>query len=180
MIKCSVFIATSLDGFIARKDGSIDWLEEANKAVPADTDLGYDRFFASIDALVMGRNTFEQVLSFPQWPYGTKPLVVLSRSLTRLPDGVPQSVSLSNEAPEKLVAHMEREGFRHLYVDGGKTIRNFLRAGLIDEMTITIVPVLIGEGLPLFGETGADVHYSLIASQAFDFGFVQNTYRKKP
>ena len=127
----------------------------------------------------MGRKTFEQVLTFPQWLYGDKPLIVLSRSLSSLPGGAPDTVSLSKESPEALVARLEREDFHHLYVDGGETIRGFLRAGLITEMTITTLPILLGEGLPLFGLTGKDQHFTLVSSQAFDFGFVQNTYRKK-
>lgn len=179
MIKCSVFIATSLDGFIARKDGSIDWLEEANLTVPLGTDLGYEGFFESIDALVMGRKTFEQVLTFASWPYQEKPLVVLSRTLAALPAGAPASVSLSTETPFAMVNRLEEEGFHHLYIDGGKTIQSFLQAGMIDEMTITTIPVLLGEGLPLFGQIEKDIHFTLTGSRAFDFGFVQNTYRKK-
>jgi dihydrofolate reductase len=177
VIKCSVFIATSLDGFIARKDGSIDWLEAANQTIPVGTDLGYERFFTSIDALVMGRKTFEQVLTFPEWAYADKPLIVLSRTLAALPTGVPANVSLSHETPIDLVSRLEREGFHHLYVDGGMTIQSFLQAGLIDEMTITIIPVLLGEGLLLFGQIARDVHFSLVSISAYEFGFVQSTYR---
>jgi dihydrofolate reductase len=178
MIKSSVFIATSLDGFIARKDGSIDWLDAANASVPPGTDLGYESFITGVDALVMGRKTFETALSFPQWPYGSKPVIVISHTFAGLPDGVPATVSLTTETPETLVRRLESEDHRRLYVDGGRTIQSFLRAGLIDEMTITIIPVLLGEGIPLFGQLSEDLHFTLVSSRSYDFGFVQNTYRK--
>jgi dihydrofolate reductase len=178
VIKCSVFIAVSLDGFIARLDGSIDWLEAANQTVPVGTDLGYEHFFASIDAMVMGRKTFEQVLTFVKWPYEKKTLVVLSRTLATLPEGAPASVSLSRETPSVLAHRLEVEGFHHLYIDGGKTIQSFLQAGLIDEMTITTIPVVLGEGLPLFSDIGEDIHFSVVSSRAYEFGFVQTKYKK--
>lgn len=174
--RCSVFIATSLDGFIARSDGRIDWLNEANALVPAGEDCGFAEFFSSVDALVMGRNTFEQVLSFPEWPYGSKPVVVLSHSLRSLPAQVPATVSLSAGSPTALVARLSARGLRHLYIDGGLTIQSFLMANLVDEMTITVIPVLLGSGKTLFGSLQRDVNLQLIASRAYDFGFVQSTY----
>lgn len=177
MSRCSVFIATSLDGFISRPDGSIDWLEQANAAIPKGEDCGFAEFFASVDALVMGRNTFEQVLTFPAWPYGGKPVLVLSRRLAALPGQVPPTVSLSSEAPARVVERMASQGLRHLYVDGGLTIQAFLAAGLIDELTLTVIPVLLGKGKPLFGALPRDVALELVSSRAFDFGFVQSKYR---
>jgi dihydrofolate reductase len=177
MSKCSVFIATSLDGFIARPDGSIDWLNEANALVPPGEDCGYGRFMAGIDALIMGRNTFEQVLTFGEWPYGETPVIVLSRSLTSLPAHLPGTVSLSAEEPLQLVQRLSADGMQHLYVDGGLTIQSFLAAGRIDEITLTLIPVLLGQGKPLFGSMAGDVHLQLLSSHAYDFGFVQNTYR---
>ncbi len=177
MTKCSVFIATSLDGFISRTDGRMDWLERANRQVPQGEDFGYARFMASVDGIVIGRTTFEQVLTYEKWPYGTTPLVVLSRTLKSLPANLPATVSISAEAPLRLVDRLAARGLEHLYVDGGKCIQSFLAAGLIDELTITLIPVLIGNGNPLFGPLPGDVRLELIASQAFDFGFVQSTYR---
>lgn len=177
MLNCSVFIATSADGFIARADGSIDWLEKVNASVPAGTDLGFERFFASVDVLIMGRKTFEMAMSFSQWPYADKAVIVLSRSLSGLPAGTPGSVTLSHELPAALVQRLSAEGFSHAYVDGGLTIQSFLAKGLIDDMTITVVPVLLGQGLPLFGPLAQDVALEMIASQAFPFGFVQTHYR---
>ena len=174
--RCSVFIATSLDGFIARSDGRIDWLNDANALVPPGEDCGFAEFFSSVDALVMGRNTFEQVLSFPEWPYGSKPVIVLSRSLRSLPAQVPATVTLSAEPPATLVARLSVKGLRHLYIDGGLTIQSFLMANLIGEMTITVIPVLLGSGKPLFGSLQRDVPLQLLACRAYDFGFVQSRY----
>lgn len=175
--QCAVFIATSLDGFIARKDGQIDWLNQANLAVPAGEDCGFAKFMSSIDVLVMGRKTFEQVLSFGQWPYGNTPVVVISRSLQSLPSGVPTTVSLSAEDPTVLVERLSAQGVKRIYVDGGLTIYNFLNKNLITEITITIVPIILGSGKPLFGELKHDVHLALIESKFYKFGFVQNHYR---
>ena len=175
--ECSVFVATSLDGFISREDGRIDWLEAANATVPAGEDCGYAAFFTTVDALVMGRSTFETALAFPEWPYGDRSVFVLSRTLTQLPESTPATVSLSDEPPTALVGRLHAEGFRHLYVDGGRTIQAFLSAGLIDDLTITVVPVLLGAGRPLFGPLWADVQLELAGSRAYPFGFVQNRYR---
>lgn len=174
--RCSVFIPTSLDGFIARSDGRIDWLNDANALVPPGEDCGFAEFLSSVDALVMGRNTFEQVLSFQEWPYGSKPVVVLSHSLRSLPAQAPATVFLSAESPAALVARLSAEGLRHLYIDGGLTIQRFLAASLIDEMTITVIPVLLGSGKPLFGSLQREMSLQLLASKAYDFGFVQSTY----
>ena len=134
--KCSVFIATSLDGFIARSDGSIDWLNEANEAVTPGEDCGYGKFMADVDAMIMGRNTFEQVLTFGSWPYGSTPVVVLSRQGFSLPSDVPTSVSVSNDTPSELVARLTDQGVKKIYVDGGLTIQSFLASGLIDDITV--------------------------------------------
>jgi dihydrofolate reductase len=175
--RCSVFIATSLDGFIARADGSIDWLEAANASVPAGEDCGYGAFIATVDALVMGRKTFESVLAFDPWPYGDLPVVVQSRRTLDIPARLAATVSASAEAPTELAERLGAAGARHLYIDGGETIRRFLSAGLIDELTITTIPVLVGEGRPLFGLPVTDRPLELVASRAWPFGFVQNCYR---
>ena len=133
--KCSVFIATSLDGFISRMDGSIDWLDEANTRVPKGEDCGYAHFMSTVDALVMGRHTIDLAKSFGEWPYGQTPVFVLSSHMTSLPVGIPKSVHLSSEAPAELVARLSAQGIKHLYIDGGVTIQRFLAAALIDEIT---------------------------------------------
>ncbi|MGQ0651184.1 MAG: dihydrofolate reductase family protein [Betaproteobacteria bacterium] len=175
--KCSVFIATSLDGFISRADGTIDWLDEANTRVPKDQDCGYEEFMSTVDALVMGRHTFDLARSFGEWPYGQTPVFVLSSQMRLLPGGVPHTVHLSNEAPATLVGRLSAQGMRHLYVDGGVTIQRFIADALIDEVTITRIPVLIGSGRPLFGSLSQDVRLEHISTRAFDFGFVQTKYR---
>ncbi len=176
-LTCAVFIATSLDGFIARTNGSIDWLEEANSAVTPGEDFGYHAFMASVDVLIMGRNTFETALGFGEWPYGDKPVVVLSSRLKSLPPEVQSSVSLENEEPAVLVARLAAEGRTKAYVDGGLTIQRFLAADLVDEITITRIPVLIGEGRALFGPLPRDRRLRHVATRAWDCGFVQSTYR---
>lgn len=178
-IRCSTFIATSLDGFISRKDGSIDWLNEINHTVPSGEDCGYAAFMSTVDGLVMGRNTFEQVLYFREWPYSSKPIVVISHFMKTLPDHAPTTVSLSDEEPNTLINRLEREGLKHLYIDGGLTIQSFLMAGLIDEITITTMPILLGSGKPLFSTLPKDLHLQLLSSKAFEFGLVQNKYQIK-
>lgn len=175
--RASVFIATSLDGFIARSDGSIDWLNRANATIPSGEDCGYKAFMDTVDVLVMGRNTFEQALSFGEWPYGTKPVVVLSSKGVTIPVAISQTVSASRETPNVLVQRLTLEGAKHLYVDGGLTIQRFMRAGLINEFIITVIPVLLGTGKPLFGPLESDVALTHVSTKAYDFGFVQNKYR---
>jgi len=177
LAKCLAFIATSLDGFISRPDGSIDWLEQANARVPAGEDCGYAEFMSTVDALVMGRHTFDLARSFAKWPYGKKPVVVLSSRMSSLPAGVPDTVRLSRETPAALVARLSSQGMKHLYIDGGQTIQRFLADALIDEVTITRIPVLLGAGRPLFGPLSSDVRLEHVSTRAYDFGFVQSKYR---
>ncbi len=174
---CSAFIATSLDGFIARIDGSIDWLDEANKAVPPGDDMGFAAFFASVDALVMGRGTFDLAKTFTPWPYGDKRVVVLSSRSFAVPTGIPETVSIDGGEPAAILRRLESSGARRVYVDGGVTIQRFINAGLLDEITITRVPVLIGSGMPLFGALQRDVRLELVESKSYPFGYVQTRYR---
>jgi dihydrofolate reductase len=174
--KLSVFIATSLDCCIARNNGAIDWLERANENVPAGEDCGYAVFMQTVDAIVMGRSTFEKVLSFPEWPYGSKSVYVLSTSIKTLPAEVPKTVQLLNATPNDVVWKAAAAGHRHLYIDGGRTIQAFLRAGLITELTVTVIPILLGSGIKLFGELQADTDLRLLSSKSFPFGFVQSHY----
>lgn len=172
-----VFIATSLDGYISRTDGSIDWLMKANEQIPDGEDCGYAEFMAGIDAIVIGRHTFEMVLTFGEWLYGKMPIIVMSQTLKALPAGLPDTVSLSRETPAELEKRLKSEGINQLYIDGGKTIQGFLQAGLIEEIHITLIPVLLGSGRPLFGPLAAEAHWQLVSSRQYDFGFVQNHYK---
>src|SRR5207249_10074395 len=145
-VKASVFVGTSLDGFIARANGDLDFLE-AGGGEPH----GYDEFIATVDALVIGRKTFEPVLTFGSWPYGNKPVFVLStRPLAPTPPGA--MVERMSGAPADIVSQLAARGSGHIYVDGGITIQRFLEAGLIHRLIIARVPVLIGGGIPLFGD----------------------------
>lgn len=175
-LKCSVFIATSLDGHIARTDGRIDWLDAANKTITPGEDCGFRTFIDSVDVLVMGRSTFESVLDFPEWPYEGPRVVVLSRKGIAIPEALRAKVSVTAEAPADLVKRLAAEGAKHAYIDGGVTIQSFLAAGLIDEITITLIPVVLGSGRPLFAAVPADVPLKLLDSKAYPFGFVQLRY----
>lgn len=175
-ITASVFIATSLDGYIARRDGSLDWLDEANTRVPKGEDCGYRAFMDTVDTLIMGRNTYEKVLTFGEWPYGKTPVIVLSHRPLSLPPHLSGTVSHSAESPRELLTRLAAQGVQHVYVDGANTIQGFLADSLIDRFTITTIPVILGDGIPLFGTTEKDIRLSHVSTTAFDFGFVQTTY----
>lgn len=176
-IRASVFIATSLDGFIARLDDRIDWLDQANATVPEGEDCGYKAFMESVDVLVMGRNTFETALGFPDWPYREKRVVVLSTRGVEIPEPLRSTVSTTADPPRALMERLGAEGAHHLYVDGGKTIQSFLAGGLLTDLTITVIPVLLGSGKALFGALPSDVWLEHLSTVAYPFGFVQTRYR---
>jgi dihydrofolate reductase len=175
-ITCSVFIATSLDGFIARRNGDIDWLADPD-GEDAGEDYGYQAFIDSVDTLVIGRNTYELVLSFNAWPYAGKRVVVLSHGAPRVPGDLSGVVEIMSGQPADVVQRLSASGARHLYVDGGRTIQGFLRAGLIQDMTITRIPILIGDGIPLFGRLDLDVRFEHVETKTYPSGFVQSKYR---
>ena len=176
-MKASVYVGTSLDGFIARRNGSIDWLNEAQGLVPKGEDCGYKAFMDSVDTLIMGRKTFEQVLTFGPWHYGDTPVVVLSHNPVTIPSNLPDTVSCSSESPQALLNRLSGQGVKHVYVDGGTTIQGFLAESLIDEITITRVPVILGDGIPLFGPMKKDLKLIQVSTKAYDFGLVQTTYQ---
>jgi len=170
-MRATVFVGTSVDGFIARPDGELDFLPH-----DGGEEHGYAEFFASVDALVIGRSTFETVLGFGSWPYGTKPVVVLSSrplDLSQVRGGV---VEQMGGAPAEIVDRLAARGIGHIYVDGGVTIQRFLRAGLVTRLVVTRVPVLIGSGIPLFGPLDADVPLRHVATRTFPSGLVQSEY----
>lgn len=178
-LKVSVYIAQSLDGYIAREDGNLDWLDAYHQTIPEDEDLGYQAFMDSIDILVMGRNTYEKVLSFGAWPYGEKKVIVLSSHELNIPEHLKQTVTHSDESPKVLHQRLSTEGVGKIYIDGANTIQRFLRAGLVDELIITITPTLLGSGISLFGELAEDIQLELVSSQGYAFGFTQLTYTIK-
>jgi dihydrofolate reductase len=169
-MKASVFIATSLDGFIARPDGALDWLPEDPEP------HGYDEFIATVDAIVMGRNTFEIVLGFAAWPFGVKPVIVLSSKPSEIVAPQGAVCEAMSGTPHQIVARLAERGFNHLYIDGGVTIQRFLEAGLIQHLTITRIPVLLGNGIPLFGPLSRDIRLEHIATRSYPSGIVQSEY----
>ena len=169
-MKASVFIGVSVDGFIARPNGELDFLPPGG-----GEPHGYEEFIQSVDALVIGRKTFETVLSFALWPYGEKPVFVLStRPLPPAPVGA--VVEQMSGDPAEILSRLEARGIGHIYVDGGITIQRFLRAGLIQRVIITRVPVLIGDGIPLFGDLPHDVPLRHIMTSSYPSGLVQTEY----
>jgi dihydrofolate reductase len=171
-VKISVFVGVSLDGFLARRDGAFDFLPEGG-----GEEHGYAEFLATVDALVIGRKTYEVVLGLPAWPYGERHVVVLGTSAITPPRAaVAAHVERLDGAPRAIAALLAARGVQHVYVDGGLTIQGFLRAGLVDRLVITRVPVLIGEGIPLFGPTGRDIALLHVATRALASGLVQSTY----
>jgi dihydrofolate reductase len=167
----SVFVGTSLDGFIARSNGDLDWLPDG-----CGEPHGYNEFMASVDALVLGRNTFEKVVTFDEWPYGDKRVVVLSSrpvDLTAVRGGVVEQMA---GTPAEIVSRLAATGAHHLYVDGGMTIQRFLRAGLVQRLIITRVPVLIGDGILLFGSLPRDIRVRHVATQQYASGLVKSEY----
>ncbi len=175
MITGHVFIATSLDGFIARPAGELDWLM---KQQTANEDHGYDAFMESVDGLVMGRGSFETVVSFEEWPY-EKPTIVMSRTLDQsdIPDDLTDRVRLVRLDPPEVMTMLEEKGWHRVYVDGGKLVQSFLREGLISDMILTRIPILIGNGLPLFGALEHDIDFEHLETRSFASGLVTSHYR---
>ena len=178
MITGHVFIATSLDGFIACEDGAIEWLIERDD--PAE-DHGYDDFIKDIDVIIMGRGTFETVRDMKPWLYN-RPVLVLSATLANqaVPADLAGKVRFSGKSPQQAMAMLEAEGHRRVYVDGGRVIQSFLREGLIRDLVITRVPILLGTGRPLFGPVSRQIPLTHVSTRSFPSGLVQSTYTVVP
>lgn len=174
MITGHVFIATSLDGFIARENGEIDWLLERDRP---DEDHGYDDFIRDIDAIVMGRGTFDAVRRMGDWFYN-RPVLVLSAGLAqqKVPAELAGKVRFTSKSPQEAMAMLQAEGRRRVYVDGGRVIQSFLALGMISDMVITRVPVLLGAGRPLFGGIQRDISLAHTGTRSFPSGLVQSSY----
>ncbi|GAB4181407.1 MAG: dihydrofolate reductase family protein [Calditrichia bacterium] len=178
-IKCSVYIATSVDGFIAREDGDIEWLHRPEFSDADTLGLSYEKFISTVDMLVMGRNTFEKVLTFSKWPYNHVPVMVLSTGQVEIPELLVGKVRVASGSPVDLVKMLEHEGKSHLYIDGGITIQRFLRAGLIHEIVLTVIPILLGKGIRLFGNETMEWPLELINLSQSRSGMVQMHYKVK-
>lgn len=175
--KNKVFIATSIDGYIADKKGSIDWLESIPEINTIDN--GYEAFTSKIDALVMGRVTFETVLGFDiEWPY-EKPVFVLSNTMTEIPEKLKGKVHLVKGTLTEILEQIHQQGYHCLYIDGGSTIQSFLKEDLIDEMVITVIPVILGGGHPLFGDLSKSLHFECTETKHFLGKVVQNYFKRK-
>ena len=174
--KNSVFIATSIDGYISDKTGGLDWLNAIPN--PENDTMGYLEFMDTVDALVMGRTTFETVCGFDvDWPY-TKPVFVLSTTLKELPESHKGKAFLVKGTLTEILDHIHTKGFPRLYIDGGTTIRNFLEADLIDEMILTTIPILLGGGSSLFSELPKEQRFELVKTKTFLSQIVQKHYSR--
>ena len=172
-----IFIARSLDGYIADREGGVEWLHEIPN--PDNLDMGYNKFMERIDAIVMGRKTFEVVLGFGiPWPY-TKPVYVVSSVLKSIPEELDGKVQLVNGSINEILLYINGKGDTRLYIDGGTLIQSFLKEDLIDEMIISTIPVLIGGGVPLFRELEKKLQFEHVKSQVFLNAITQDTYRRK-
>lgn len=171
-----VYIACSLDGYIADKDGGLDWLHSIPN--PDGVDMGFSKFISSIDAIVMGRNTFETVCSFDiEWPYSV-PVFVMSNTLTAISEKFSSKAELVKGTLNEILDTIHKKGHAKLYIDGGKTIQNFLREDLIDELIISTMPILLGGGVSLFGELSSPLNFEHISSEVFLDAIVQNAYKR--
>ena len=183
-MKCSVFIATSVDGFIANKEGAVDWLETAGKPkadMGDQADMGMKNYMASVDCMIMGRKCMDSIASFnltpEQWPYGDIPIIVLSNTVKEAPDNLKGKVEIYSGDISSLIDRLESEGYEHAYIDGGQTIQSFLNLKLINEMTITRAPILLGEGIPLFGMVCKNIKLEDARAAAYPNDFFQVQYK---
>jgi len=166
-MKSKVYIGTSLDGFIARKDGDFSWLSQ----------FANDEAINSIDAIVIGKGTFEKVLTFPSWPY-TKKVFVLSTSIKEVPDAIKKKAFILSMNPKDLLLYLSGHGISNIYIDGGKVIQDFLKEDLVDELIIAKAPILIGNGIPLFGYLDIDLQFRHIKTQVQTNGLVRSYYER--
>lgn len=174
-MRTTVYVGTSLDGYIAGKDGDIAWLSEFESK---ELFRSYAEFINGIDAIVIGRGTYETVLAYPTWPYDRK-VFVLSTTIKELPEKFKKKASLLSMNPKEVLDHLSAKGFSRVYVDGGRVIQSFLREDLIDEMIITKVPLLLGEGITLFGELTRKLRFVHVRTEVYSNGLVQSQYERR-
>jgi len=182
-MKCTVYIATSADGYIATEDGGVEWLESAGKQdvdMGEHGDMGFSDFMSSIDCMIMGRKSMEKISSFnltpEQWPYGNMRIITLSHTVTQPPANLKGKVEMYAGDIPTLIAQLEKDGFKHAYVDGGTLITSFINLGLINEMILTQAPLLLGEGRPLFGKIDKQITLENAKATAFPNDFIQTQY----
>ncbi|MCO4293571.1 dihydrofolate reductase family protein [Solitalea sp. MAHUQ-68] len=173
-MKTTIYIGTSLDGFIARNDGDIEWLVKFQNQ---EVDDSYQEFISKIDVIVIGRGTYEKVITFPSWFYEQK-VYLLSTTIKQVPDHLREKVTILSMEPRELINYLANEGFSNIYVDGGKVIQSFLKEDCIDEMVITKVPEVLGRGIPLFGYLQNDLHFKHIRTEVFSNGLVKSHYER--
>jgi len=173
-MKVSVYVGMSLDGFIARQDGDIEWLTVFQNKEVEDS---YKEFIRTIDTIVIGKRTFEKVLGFPSWPYDRN-VFVLSSTMKKLPPEAIGKATLVSMKPSALLMYLSNEGFSNIYVDGGNTVRRFLENDLVGELIVTQVPILIGSGLPLFGPLNKDLQFNHISTNVYSNGLVKSHYER--
>ncbi len=174
-MRTSVFVGASLDGFIAREDGSLDFL-----GPDEPEDHAYEEFIRSVDVVVIGRKTFETVLAFDEWPYGGRLVIVLSTTLKGADVPAGARCEFSHRTPREIIDDLASRGLKHAYIDGGVTIQSFLREGLIDDIAVSHAPVLIGKGVPLFGQLPRDLRLELRGFTAYPGGRTRSEYRVVP
>lgn len=182
-MKCSVFIASSVDGFIAKEDGSVDWLHTAGNSdvdLGDRADMGMNEFMTTIDCMIMGRKCMDTIsnmnLSADQWPYGDIKIIVLSNTVKEAPGNMKDKVEMYSGKLETLINKLENKGFKHAYIDGGTTIQQFINLKMINEITLTLAPVLLGEGKALFGKTFKDIKLHKAQATAYPNDFIQVKY----
>lgn len=171
-----IYVAQSLDGYIAGKDGELDWLMSIPN--PEGSDYGFTAFLKKVDAIVMGRNTFELVLSFGEWPYPV-PVFVLSKTLRQVPETYRDKAEVINGRPAEIVNVLQKKGYNSLYIDGGQTIQSFLEEDLIDEFIITTAAIILGEGIPLFPRPGIKINLEHISTEILGPRLAKNTYIRR-
>ena len=185
MLKCSVYIATSVDGYIATHDGGVEWLENAGNAETGDRepvgDAGFAAYMASVDCMIMGRKCMEMIASFEltpeQWPYGDIPVFVLSNTVKSPPESLENRVKMYSGDLAALTEQLASDGYTHAYIDGGTTITSFIHLGLLDEICVTQIPILLGGGLPLFGSIERKIKLKNAETTVFSNDFIQWKYR---
>ena len=185
MLKCSVYIATSVDGYIATQDGGVEWLENAGNPESGDRepvgDCGFAAYMASVDCMIMGRKCMEMIASFDltpeQWPYGNIPIFVISNTVKSPPESLGNRVKMYSGDLAVLTEQLASDGYNHAYIDGGATITSFIDLGLLDEICVTQIPILLGGGLPLFGKIDRHIKLENAEVAAFSNDFIQWKYR---